>query len=271
MTIDFAPCRAEAATARARWVVVASTAVRAAWEIESVQQMQHNHQRLLHLPSGGFTVGRMKQSLAALLTAGFLGSPEERADRTMERILDAAVVEAAASGMSRLRIDAVARRAGVNRATVYRRCTDLDGLLEAVVMREGKRMADTVLEAVDGVEEHPARLVEGFVACMRMAREHPVIARTATLEPDRLIAAGLADDAALLRLGSAVVAGHIRMAQIDGFATHLDPDETGQSIAMLFAACVLMPTAQGIDLRTDESVRAYAQRTVAPMVFGPSK
>ncbi|MFB8276815.1 TetR/AcrR family transcriptional regulator [Nocardia colli] len=213
----------------------------------------------------------MKQSLAALLTAGILGNADERSDRTETRILDAAVVEAAATGISRLKIDAVARRAGVNRATVYRRFTDLDGLFEAVVMREGRRMADTVLGAVDGVVGHPARLVEGFVACMRMAREHPVIARTAALEPDRLVAAGLADDAALLRLGSALVADHIRMAQIDGLATHLDPDETGQSIAMLFAACVLMPTEQGIDLRTDESVRAYAQRTVAPMVFGPSK
>ncbi|MEV6557614.1 helix-turn-helix domain-containing protein [Nocardia sp. NPDC051756] len=213
----------------------------------------------------------MKQSLAALLTAGILGNAGERADRTEARILDAAVVEAAATGMTRLRIEAVARRAGVNRATVYRRFTDLDGLIEAIVMREGRRMAVTVLDAVDGVEGHPERLVEGFVACMRMAREHPVIARTAALEPDRLIAAGLADDAALLRLGSTVVADQLRQAQMDGYATHLDPDETGQSIAMLFAACVLLPTAQGIDLRTDESVRAYARRTVAPMVFGPSK
>ncbi|WP_405164248.1 TetR/AcrR family transcriptional regulator [Nocardia sp. NBC_01499] len=211
----------------------------------------------------------MKQSVAALLAAGILSSADEHADRTVAKILDAAIVEAAASGVARLKIDAIARRAGVNRVTVYRRFGDLDGLIEAATMREGKRMADTVLRAVDGVDDPADRLVEGFVACMRMAREHPVIARTASLEPDRLIAAGLADDAALLRLGSAVLADQIRQAQTEGHAAHLDADEVGQSIAMLFAACVLMPTAQGIDLRTDESVRAYAQRTLAPMVFGP--
>ncbi|MFG1792563.1 TetR/AcrR family transcriptional regulator [Nocardia sp. NPDC049149] len=212
----------------------------------------------------------MKQSIAALLAAGFFGSRDESTDRTVERILDATVAEAAATGVARLKIDAIARRAGVNRATVYRRFGDLDGLIEATTMREGRRMADTVFSAVENVHDHPSRLVEGFVACMRMAREHPVIARTAALEPDRLVAAGLADDAALLKLGSGVVAELLRQGQSDGYATHLDPDEAGQSIAMLFAACVLMPTAQGIDLRTDESIRAYARRTLVPMVFGLS-
>ncbi|WP_433662785.1 TetR/AcrR family transcriptional regulator [Nocardia sp. CA-128927] len=212
----------------------------------------------------------MKQSIAALLAAGIFGSADEDADRTVTRILDAALVEAASAGISRLRIDAVARRAGINRTTVYRRFGDLDGLIEALTMREGKRMADTVFRAVDGVPDPAGKLVEGFVACMRMAREHPVIARTAALEPDQLVAAGLADDAALLRLGSAVVAEQIRQAQNDGHATHLDADEVGRSVAMFFAACVLMPTAQGIDLRTDESIRAYARRTLAPMVFGAS-
>lgn len=224
----------------------------------------------MHSVSSGFTVSPMKQSIAALLAAGIFGGADEDTDRTVARILDATLVEAASVGVSRLKIDAVARRAGVNRTTVYRRFGDLDGLLEALTMREGGRMAETVLRAVDGFDKPADRLVEGFVACMRMAREHPVIARTAALEPDQLIALGLADDAALLRLGSAVVAEQLRQAQTDGHATHLDAEEVGQSIAMLFAACVLMPTTQGIDLRTDESIRAYAQRTLAPMIFGPS-
>lgn len=211
----------------------------------------------------------MRQSIGALVAAGIFGGADEHADRTAQAILDAVVIEAAASGVTRLKIDAIARRAGVSRVTVYRRFGDLDGLLEAVTMREGKTMADGIFRAVDGIGEPTGRLVEGFVACMRMAREHPVIARTAALEPDRLIAAGMADDAALLRLGSSVIAQLLREDQTNGHATHLDPDEAGQTIAMLFAACILMPTTHGIDLRTDESVRAYAQRTLAPMVFGP--
>ncbi|MEV0251649.1 TetR/AcrR family transcriptional regulator [Nocardia sp. NPDC050712] len=211
----------------------------------------------------------MHQTAAAFLAGTLGGEADEHADRTARRILDAAVLEMAATGMGKLKIDAVARRAGVNRATVYRRFGDLDGLLEAVTMREGRRMAATVAEAVAGHADHRERLAEAFVACLRMAREHPVISRTATLEPHLLLEAGMADDAALLSLGGAVVAEQLRAAQADGLAAHLDPDEAGRTVAMLFAACVLMPTKDGIDLRTDESVRAFAQRTLVPMIFGP--
>ena len=208
-------------------------------------------------------------NIAALLVQGIAEGDAEPADRNAKRILDAVVQEVAASGVEKLTIEGVARRAGVNRATVYRRFGDLDALKAAATMREGRRMAATIGGAIAGVADHSERLVEAFVASIRMAREHPVISRTATLEPGQLIAAGLADGAALLQLGSSVVEANIRIAQADGLAAHLDAGETGQTIAMLFAACVLLPTSQGIDLRSDDSVRSYARRTLAPMVFGP--
>jgi TetR/AcrR family transcriptional regulator, repressor for uid operon len=212
----------------------------------------------------------MAFNIAALLVRGIAAGEGEHADRNEERILDAVVQEVAASGVDKLTVEGVSRRAGVNRATVYRRFGDLEALKEAATMREGRRMAETVAAAISGVTDHADRLVEAFVASIRMAREHPVISRTASLEPGQLVAAGLADGAALLQLGSSLVATNIRMAQADGLAAHLDPDEAGQTVAMLFAACVLLPTSQGIDLRSDESVRDYARRTLAPMVFGPS-
>lgn len=211
----------------------------------------------------------MREHIAAVVIRGLAEPDREPADRTEERILDAAVTEVATAGISRLTVEGLARRAGVNRATIYRRFGDLDAVVEAMTMREGRRMASTVAAAIAMVSEPAEQLVEGFVASIRMAREHPVISRTASLEPERLIAAGLADNSALLQLGSGVVAASIRHAQTLGQATHLDADEAGHTVAMLFAACVLMPTAHGIDVRTDESARRYAQRTLVPMIFGP--
>ncbi|WP_405161595.1 oxygenase MpaB family protein [Nocardia sp. NBC_01499] len=95
----------------------------------------------------------MKQRIATLLAAGVFGGAGEDADRTVARILDASLVEAASVGVSRLKIDAVARRAGVNRTTVYRRFGDLDGLIAALTLREGGRMADTIFRAVEGVRD----------------------------------------------------------------------------------------------------------------------
>jgi AcrR family transcriptional regulator len=187
----------------------------------------------------------MASSIASLIIRGMAGGEGKPGDRNAERILDAAMTEIALSGVTKLTIEGVARRAGVNRATLYRRFGDLDKVIEALTMREGRRMADAGAHAIEGVTDPAERLVEAFVASIRMAREHPIISRTASLEPGQLIAAGLADNAALLKLGSGFAAAAIRTAQSDGYATHLDADEVGQTIAILFAACVLLPTTHG--------------------------
>ncbi|WP_410657361.1 TetR/AcrR family transcriptional regulator [Amycolatopsis sp. lyj-112] len=132
-------------------------------------------------------------------------------DPTSTRIIDAAMAEIASGGVQRLTVEQLARRAGINRTTVYRRFGDLDGVLTAMTMREGGRMAATILGAVDGISEPAEQLVEGFVAAFRVAREHPVIARTATHEPGRLIEAGLADGAALLELGRSPRSRRLRL------------------------------------------------------------
>jgi len=67
-------------------------------------------------------------------TAG--GRVDESADRTSQRILDAALQEAAAVGLQRITVEDVVRRAGVSRMTAYRRYPRRDNLVEALVRRE---------------------------------------------------------------------------------------------------------------------------------------
>lgn len=191
-------------------------------------------------------------------------------DATAVRILDATLTEVAAHGVDGLTTERVARRARVSRVTVYRRFGDRQGLVNAMTMREGRRLADGIAAAMAGTRSPGEQFVEGFVTAIRIARGHPVISRTALLEPGELIAAGLADDAALLRLGSVFLADAVRRLQADGAALHLDPDEAGETLARLFAAFVLIPGQHVIDLSTDESTRAYLRRTLGPMVTGRS-
>ncbi|MGA8988143.1 TetR/AcrR family transcriptional regulator [Aeromicrobium sp.] len=191
-------------------------------------------------------------------------------DSTATRILDAAVTESAARGIGALTIDGVARRAGVNRVTVYRRFGDRDSMLQAMTLREGTRMAEGILLAIAGVEDSADQLVEGFVAALRLAEAHPVIRRTAAFEPQDLIAAGLADGAALLALGSTFVAAGVRRAQADGVGAHLHADQVGETMARLFASFILLPAQHAIDVRSADGARAYARRTLVPLLLGPS-
>lgn len=191
-------------------------------------------------------------------------------DTTATRILDAAVSECASRGIGALTIDGVARRAGVNRVTVYRRFGDRDSMLQAMTLREGRRMAEGIVVAISGVTDPADQLVEAFVAAMRLAEAHPVIRRTAEFEPQDLIAAGLADGAALLVLGSTFIAAGVRHAQAGGLAVHLDADQVGETMARLFASFVLLPADHAIDARSTDGARAFARGTLVPLLLGPA-
>ena len=84
----------------------------------------------------------------------------------------------------------------------------------------------------------------------------------------RLAAAGLADDAALLRMGSTFAATGVRRLQDAGRATHLDPDAVGETMARLFASFVLLPAQHAIDVRTQAGARDYSRRTLVPLLLG---
>ena len=87
------------------------------------------------------------------------GNIDEAADRTSQRILDAALQEAAAVGLQRITVEDVVRRAGVSRMTAYRRYPRRDDLVESLVRRETQRFLGAVADAIDSVE-----MGSGFIA-----------------------------------------------------------------------------------------------------------
>lgn len=209
------------------------------------------------------------QNLLTTFLSGATKALPGNDDRTAREILDATLLEAASRGLRALPMEGIARRAGVNRGTLYRRFGDRDGVVAALAAREGQRVRAALAEATDGLDDPADRLVEGFVAAVRYANAHPLVRRAAELEPETLIAAGLADDARLLRIGADVLAAEIRTAQAEGLALHLtDPDQAGETLARLFASFVLLPGG-AIDLADEDAMRSYARNTLVPMLLGP--
>lgn len=216
-------------------------------------------------------IGNARSIVTGILIRGFssrVGKRDVAPNRTDTRILDAAVHEAAANGVDGITIEGVARRAGVNRTTVYRRFGDRDSLLEMLVLREGRALSQQIADAVGSITDPREVVIESFAAAIRFVREHPVLERIARLEPESLIAGALANDAAVLRFGARFVADGIRAANTDTIVHHVDPDEAGEVMARLFAAFVLLPGTVTIDLHSDQGVRTFAARTLAPMLFG---
>jgi len=186
------------------------------------------------------------------------GNVDEAADRTSQRILDAALHEAAAVGLQRITVEDVVRRASVSRMTAYRRYPRRDDLVEALVRRETQRFLAAVADAIDAAEDPHEGVAEAFIAAVRFAREHPMLRRAGALEP-----APIADSVELLTMGTAFIANYIH-----GEA----PGTPSQRVrwvadvfARLFSTYISIPPADP-NFSDDAELRRFAHEVLTPMV-----
>lgn len=187
---------------------------------------------------------------------------ESLADDTSDRILDAALDLSAASGIRNLTMDDVAARAGVGRMTVYRRFGDRATLVEALSVREARRCLAALDAALDPTADPADQVADGFVAAMRLAREHPLLNRLARIEPEAVVAALAADGGALFTLMREFAAARL----MEG--SDLGRDASVEAAETLVRLCVSFVLVQDTAVRLDDdaAARAYARRALAPVV-----
>lgn len=195
------------------------------------------------------------------------GGPPPSHDATEEAILDATLDTIAAVGLPALSLDAVARRAGCNRTTIYRHFTDREGLLSALAAREAHRMANELQESLVGITDPTELLTEAFVSSARLATSHPLVARARRNEPEGLLGALAIDDSRVLRVGGAAVAGALRWAATQGHPPRVDPDAGGLIAARLLASFLLTP-GPDLDIESPADVRRYARNVLTPLLLG---
>ncbi len=201
-------------------------------------------------------------SALALALDADIAPPE---DATSERILDAALWVAAASGLPNLTMDEVARRAGVGRMTVYRRFGGRERLVQALMVREARRGIAEIAAALDPNASAEETIATGFVAALRVARTNPLVRRLSQLEPQVLLEAlnDPADPGAELIRG--FIAARIREGQRSGELRDLDPDAAAELLFRIGVSFLLMP-ASVIAIDDEQEARALARTMIAPIV-----
>lgn len=204
---------------------------------------------------------------AGLLAAGLGAGEAPPDDPTSERILDAALAVAAASGLRHLTIDDIAARAKVGRMTVYRRFGDKQRLVEALGAREVRRCLAELDAASDLADPIAEQVADGFIASMRIAREHPLLNRLARVEPETVLEAAIANGAATFGLARAYMAARLRTAQDEGSLGDLDADAAAEILVRLAISFVLIqPTTLPLD--DEPRLRELAHELIAPIVGG---
>jgi AcrR family transcriptional regulator len=160
----------------------------------------------------------------------------------LDPYLDAAARCMARHGIGRTSVQDVARELNINRATVYRNVGSVDDMVRLLVARELRTMLSVVRDLelnarVDG----PKVIVQLVAAVVRYTRNHPVVAKVLSDEPELIgpfLITYLPD---VVRRVAEVVTPVIEWAQRTGTLAKRDPGIMAEWLVRTAASLILDP------------------------------
>jgi AcrR family transcriptional regulator len=192
-------------------------------------------------------------------------------------ILEAALEQFALTGIRRTSADDVARRAGINRATLYRRFGSREQLLAAAYLHEAGRVLEELTARVPDVPEDPdadfdpaENVVTMFTEAVALMRGHALVQRMLQVDHDQIARSMTTGATDVLGFAADTLAHRVReLHRWRGTEPPADPMDLGHTVARLIHSLVLTPGG-GPDLDSPADARRYAATVVVPLVLGRS-
>ncbi|MEV0341445.1 helix-turn-helix domain-containing protein [Nocardia sp. NPDC050713] len=182
------------------------------------------------------------------------------------RILDAALDQFVEVGIKKTTTEDIARRVGLDRATVYRRVGSRDDIVNAVFNREVARVMSDLTALPDRHDNLDDLVADLFVTVVTHWRTHPLVNRLLTLEPERVVLALTINSAGTFPMSIATTETMLRAAVSAGLlADHDDLTARAETVCRLAHSVLLAPHGR-IPLDTEEQLRDYALRHLVPII-----
>ena len=185
------------------------------------------------------------------------------------QVLEAALEQFALTGVRRTSTDDIARRAGVNRATLYRRLGTKDDIVGAAFLHEAGRVLariDAGLGPLDDVDEY---IVRFFTVTLTTLRENRLLSQLLDVDRDETLRGLTVGAGRVLELAASYLADRIRrIRERCGGCT--DPDEIvalSGVLARLTQSLLLTPDGPP-QVQTPAQLRAFAESVLVPMIRG---
>lgn len=184
----------------------------------------------------------------------------------VEAVLDAALAQFEEIGIRRSTIEDVARRAGIDRVTVYRRVGSKDDLIQAVLAREAGRLIEQVNHATDGLPTLEERIATAFTTAILHLRQNALYNRMLALDADTVLPRITTQAGQLLGIGIAAAVELLRQAQDDGLLDGgSDTQGAAEILVRLVQSLVLTPVG-AVRLQSAEELQAFARAHLCPIV-----
>jgi len=116
-----------------------------------------------------------------------MSKPAAIDERTRAKILDAGFSSIERFGLGKTTMSDVARAAGLARQTLYRYFPSKHDLIAALVLREDEKLIAEVRAAAEPHPDLRPALEAAFGTCLRFFRNHPLLTRVMTVEPQELL------------------------------------------------------------------------------------
>jgi AcrR family transcriptional regulator len=200
------------------------------------------------------------------------GADEPSAD---SHILRAALEQFALTGVRRTSTDDIARRAGVNRATLYRRLGAKEDIVAAAFLHEAGRVLTQIDSGIGDLDERWTTtdlddyIVRFFTITLTTLRDNRLLHQLLEVDRDETLRALTIGAANVVELSSAFLADRIRrIRQRSGGST--DPAEIGALSAVLarLTQSLLLTPDGPPRVRTRAQMRSFAESVLVPMIRG---
>jgi AcrR family transcriptional regulator len=189
---------------------------------------------------------------------------ENAAETIEERILEAALIQFGQVGVKKTTIEDIARKAGVDRVTVYRRVGARDDVVRAVTEREVRKLLAELGELPARHDTLEGLVVDVFATVLTRWRTHPLVQRMLTLEPDRLLPQLTTEGGAFFMMSVAATTEVLRTAMREkGFPEVPDLDVRVEVVCRIVHSLILQPIG-AIDL--DSGLTAFARDYIRPII-----
>jgi AcrR family transcriptional regulator len=188
--------------------------------------------------------------------------PPPTGTATRARIIGAAVDYAEETGLRKLSMDAVARRAGIGRATLYTHYRGRRALLDAVLQSELDALFAEIRSIAVAAEHDPADLlVHLFATAYRKLRDHRVLRAVMTLNPEWLLPYVWGESTAI-DAGREFVLGLLPA----GLPLRGPREEVAEHLVRTLHSVVLSPS-KVFALDEPDGAEAYARRYLVPLLL----
>jgi AcrR family transcriptional regulator len=182
-----------------------------------------------------------------------------------DRILDGALAAFLDFGVKRASMGEVARRAKISPATLYRKFPSKNAVVEAVGLREARRLVAAVDETVDKAADGEEQVVQCFTAFARELNNNQLLLRLLDTEPEAVLPHLTIEGGPLLTVGRGYLAAFIRRLQQERKLPDFDADQVGEICARLALSFAL--TRGGVvDLEDPIAAQAFARDHITALM-----